>query len=114
MVPPRRRGPRRAGPADCPRNSTCGGPATNTRRRSVGPAGKLRRRHGLLIRGKPREPGYRVEDWTLGGAAGAELGDGRAKAGCRLHASLAQHECAHAAAVLTVPAAHIAALEELP
>jgi hypothetical protein len=50
----------------------------------------------------------------LGGAADAELGDGRAKAGCRLHASLAQHEYAHAAAVLTVPAAHIAALEELP
>ena len=26
--------------------------------------GKLRRRHGLVIRGEPREPGYRVEDWT--------------------------------------------------
>ena len=32
--------------------------------------GKLRRRHGLVLRGEPREPGeareagYRVEDWT--------------------------------------------------
>lgn len=26
--------------------------------------GKLRRRHGLLMSGEPREPGYRVEDWT--------------------------------------------------
>ncbi len=26
--------------------------------------GKLRRRHGLVMRGKSREPGYRVEDWT--------------------------------------------------
>jgi hypothetical protein len=25
--------------------------------------GKLRRRHGLLMTGEPREPGYRVEDW---------------------------------------------------
>ena len=27
-------------------------------------AGKLRRRHGLLISGEPREPGYRVDVWT--------------------------------------------------
>jgi len=32
--------------------------------------GKLRRRHGLVLRGEPREPsearetGYRLEDWT--------------------------------------------------
>jgi len=26
--------------------------------------GKLRRRHGLVMSGEPREPGYRVEDWT--------------------------------------------------
>ena len=26
--------------------------------------GKLRRRHGLVMTGEPREPGYRVEDWT--------------------------------------------------
>ena len=26
--------------------------------------GKLRRRHGLLMSGEPREPGYRVETWT--------------------------------------------------
>lgn len=26
--------------------------------------GKLRRRHGLVMNGKPREPGYRVRDWT--------------------------------------------------
>jgi hypothetical protein len=26
--------------------------------------GKLRRRHGLVISGKSREPGYSVEDWT--------------------------------------------------
>jgi len=26
--------------------------------------GKLRRRHGLVISGESREPGYRVEDWT--------------------------------------------------
>jgi len=26
--------------------------------------GKLRRRHGLLMSGEPRETGYRVEDWT--------------------------------------------------
>ena len=26
--------------------------------------GKLRRRHGLVLRGKPRGPGYRVTDWT--------------------------------------------------
>jgi hypothetical protein len=26
--------------------------------------GKLRRRHGLVMSGAPREPGYRVEDWT--------------------------------------------------
>ena len=26
--------------------------------------GKLERRHGLVLRGKPREPGYAVEDWT--------------------------------------------------
>jgi hypothetical protein len=26
--------------------------------------GKLRRRHGLVMVGKPREPGYRVVDWT--------------------------------------------------
>jgi len=26
--------------------------------------GKLRRRHGLLMSGEPREPGCRVEDWT--------------------------------------------------
>jgi hypothetical protein len=25
--------------------------------------GKLRRRHGLVMSGEPREPGYRVEDW---------------------------------------------------
>ena len=25
--------------------------------------GKLRRRHGLIMRGEPREPGYSVEDW---------------------------------------------------
>ncbi len=26
--------------------------------------GRVRRRHGLVVRGRPREPGYRVEDWT--------------------------------------------------
>jgi hypothetical protein len=26
--------------------------------------GKLRRRHGLAMSGEPREPGYRVEDWS--------------------------------------------------
>ena len=26
--------------------------------------GKLRRRHGLVMSGGPREPGYAVEDWT--------------------------------------------------
>jgi len=26
--------------------------------------GKLRRRHGLVMSGEPREPGYRVEAWT--------------------------------------------------
>jgi hypothetical protein len=26
--------------------------------------GKLRRRHGLVMSGAPREPGYRIEDWT--------------------------------------------------
>jgi hypothetical protein len=26
--------------------------------------GKLRRRHGLVMSGEPREPGYRVVDWT--------------------------------------------------
>ena len=26
--------------------------------------GKLRRRHGLVMSGEQREPGYRVEDWT--------------------------------------------------
>jgi hypothetical protein len=26
--------------------------------------GKLRRRHGLVISGKPREPGYRIENRT--------------------------------------------------
>lgn len=26
--------------------------------------GKLRRRHGLVMSGEPREPGYRVRDWT--------------------------------------------------
>jgi len=26
--------------------------------------GKLRRRHGLVICGEPREPGYRVEEGT--------------------------------------------------
>ena len=26
--------------------------------------GKLRRRHGLVMTGEPREPGYRVTDWT--------------------------------------------------
>jgi hypothetical protein len=26
--------------------------------------GKLRRRHGLVLRGEPRVPRYRVEDWT--------------------------------------------------
>ena len=26
--------------------------------------GKLRRRHGLVMTGEPREPGYRVEDWV--------------------------------------------------
>ena len=26
--------------------------------------GKLRRRHWLVMSGEPREPGYRVEDWT--------------------------------------------------
>ena len=25
--------------------------------------GKLRRRHGLVMTGQPREPGYRVVDW---------------------------------------------------
>jgi hypothetical protein len=25
--------------------------------------GKLRRRHGLVMSGEPREPGYRVVDW---------------------------------------------------
>ncbi len=25
---------------------------------------KLRRRHGLVMSGEPREPGYRVEGWT--------------------------------------------------
>jgi hypothetical protein len=25
--------------------------------------GKLRRRHGLVMSGQPREPGYRVVDW---------------------------------------------------
>ena len=25
---------------------------------------KLRRRHGLVMSGEPREPGYRVEEWT--------------------------------------------------
>lgn len=25
--------------------------------------GKLRRRHGLVMTGEPREPGYRVEEW---------------------------------------------------
>ena len=25
--------------------------------------GELRRRHGLVMTGEPREPGYRVEDW---------------------------------------------------
>jgi len=25
--------------------------------------GKLRRRHGLVMSGEPREPGYRVTDW---------------------------------------------------
>ncbi len=25
--------------------------------------GKLRRRHGLVMSGEPREPGYRVRDW---------------------------------------------------
>ena len=25
--------------------------------------GKLRRRHGLVMSGEPREPGYRIEDW---------------------------------------------------
>jgi len=24
---------------------------------------KLRRRHGLIMSGKPREPGYRLRDW---------------------------------------------------
>jgi hypothetical protein len=28
--------------------------------------GKLRRRHGLVMSGEPREPGYRVGDWTGG------------------------------------------------
>ena len=27
--------------------------------------GKLRRRHGLVMTGEPREPGYRVKDWLL-------------------------------------------------
>jgi len=27
-------------------------------------AGKLRRRHGLVVSGEAREPGYAVEDWT--------------------------------------------------
>ena len=26
--------------------------------------GKLRRRHGLMMNGEPRELGYRVRDWT--------------------------------------------------
>ena len=26
--------------------------------------GKLRRRHGLVMSGEPRQPGYRVVDWT--------------------------------------------------
>jgi hypothetical protein len=25
--------------------------------------GKLRRRHGLVMTGEPRQPGYRVKDW---------------------------------------------------
>jgi hypothetical protein len=29
--------------------------------------GKLRRRHGLVMSGEPREPGYRVKDRTWGG-----------------------------------------------
>ena len=28
------------------------------------PVGKLRRRHGLVMSGEPREPGYRVRDCT--------------------------------------------------
>lgn len=27
-------------------------------------AGKLKRRHGLVLAGESRQPGYRVEDWT--------------------------------------------------
>ena len=26
--------------------------------------GKLRRRRGLAISGEPREPGYRIQNWT--------------------------------------------------
>jgi len=26
--------------------------------------GRLRRRHGLVMSGEPREPVYRIEDWT--------------------------------------------------
>ena len=38
--------------------------------------GRLRRRHGLVMSGEPREPGYRVGDWTWGpgGCAAASLG----------------------------------------
>jgi len=39
--------------------------------------GKLRRRHGLLMSGEPREPGYRVEDWTWEAKRGEEYGAGR-------------------------------------
>ena len=36
--------------------------------------GKLRRRHGLVMIGEPREPGHRVVDWPVGGKARAEHG----------------------------------------
>jgi hypothetical protein len=34
--------------------------------------GKLRRRHGLVMSGEPREPGYRVEGLDVGGKEGTE------------------------------------------
>ena len=46
--------------------------------------GKLRRRHGLVMTGEPREPGYRIRDWTWCGEAGQEL-DGAALTGSRLY-----------------------------
>jgi hypothetical protein len=38
---------------------------------------KLRRRHGFVVRGEPREPGYAVEDWTYEARrVRSSLGDG--------------------------------------